>query len=99
MVMTTLERLSFGVGDRFGQQAKAQLQAFALLARQGIEVAPVWNKSKREHSFIGSQPQDVFDAAHTAVKSLGWNRPWHVDADHIRLETVNRFLPWSDFFT
>jgi hypothetical protein len=97
--MLTLEKFSFGVGDRFGQQAKAQLQAFILLAKQGIEVAPVWNKSNREHLFIGSDPQSVFDAAQAAVKSLDWNQPWHVDADHIRLETVGRFLPCSDFFT
>ena len=30
---------------------------------------------------------------------LGWTGGWHVDADHIRLETVDRFLPHSDFFT
>ena len=97
--MLSLKRFSFGVGDRFGQQAKAQLQAFLLLARQGVEVAPVWNKSNREHVLIGSQPQSVFDAAQAAVQSLGWKQPWHVDADHIRLETVDRFLPCSDFFT
>ena len=97
--MLSLKKFSFGVGDRFGLQAKAQLQAFILLARQGVEVTPVWNKSNREHLFIGSQPQSVFDAAQAAVKSLGWNQPWHVDADHIRLETVDRFLPCSDFFT
>jgi hypothetical protein len=97
--MLSLQRFSFGVGDRFGQQAKAQLQAFILLARQGVEVSPVWNKSNREHVFIGSQPQGVFDAAQAAIESLGWNQPWHVDADHIRLETVERFLPCSDFFT
>jgi hypothetical protein len=41
----------------------------------------------------------VFDAAQNAVKALGWKEPWHVDADHVRLETVDRFLPCSDFFT
>jgi tagaturonate epimerase len=98
-MMLSLQKYSFGVGDRFGQQAKAQLQAFMLLASQGVEVAPVWNKSNREHLLIGSQPQGVFDAAQAAVESLGWDQPWHVDADHIRLETVDRFLPCSDFFT
>jgi hypothetical protein len=95
----TLERFSFGVGDRFAHQARAQLHAFQLLAKRGLEVAPVWNKSNREHTFIGSEPQSVFDAAQTAVKALGWGSAWHVDADHIRLETVERFLPCSDFFT
>jgi tagaturonate epimerase len=97
--MLTLQRLSFGVGDRFAHQAAAQLRAFQMAAERGIDVAPVWNKSNREHSFIGSEPQSVYDAAKAAVAKLGWTRPWHVDADHIRLETVDRFVPSSDFFT
>ena len=97
--MLNLARLSFGVGDRFGQQARAQLRAFHQLAQQGIEVIPVWNKSNREHTFIGSEPQSVFDAAEAAVIALDWKNEWHVDADHIRLETVDRFIPCSDFFT
>ncbi len=97
--MLMLERFSIGVGDRFAHQAKAQLRAFQMLAQDGIDVAPVWNKSHREHTFIGSEPQSVFDAAQAAVKELGWNKGWHVDADHIRLETVDRFMSCSDFFT
>src|SRR5579872_3845478 len=97
--MLTLERFSLGIGDRFGQQAAAQLRAFQLLAKDGVEVTPVWNKSNREHTFIGSQPQSVLDAAQAAVVALGWKKSWHVDADHVRLETVDRFIPCSDFFT
>ncbi|HLH52481.1 MAG TPA: tagaturonate epimerase family protein [Verrucomicrobiae bacterium] len=97
--MLRLDKFSFGVGDRFAHQAKAQLQAFRSLARDGVEVTPVWNKSNREHGFIGSEPQSVFDAAQSAVRALGWTGNWHVDADHIRLETVDRFIPSSDFFT
>lgn len=97
--MLTLERFSLGVGDRFAHQAKAQLRAFQRLAAHGVHATPVWNKSNREHAFIGSKPQSVLDAAYAAVDSLGWTGGWHVDADHIRLDTVDRFLPWSDFFT
>ena len=97
--MLTLERFSFGVGDRFAHQAKAQLAAFQRLQKEGIHVAPVWNKSNREHTFIGSEPQSVFDAAQAAVKELGWNQSWHIDADHINLKTVDRFMACSDFFT
>ena len=97
--MLTLERFSFGVGDRFAHQAKAQLAAFQKLEKEGIRVAPVWNKSNREHTFIGSEPQSVFDAAQAAVKELGWNQSWHIDADHINLKTVDRFMACSDFFT
>ena len=97
--MLTLERFSFGVGDRFAHQAKAQLQAFQKLEAEGVVVAPVWNKSNREHTFVGSEPQSVFDAAQAAISAKGWEHGWHVDADHIRLETVERFLTCSDFFT
>jgi hypothetical protein len=33
-----LEKYSFGVGDRFAHQAKAQLGAFMQAAAQGVEV-------------------------------------------------------------
>ena len=95
----TLEKYTIGVGDRFAHQAEAQLQACVKLAEQGIEVIPVWNKSNREHSFIGSEPQSVFDAAKAAVEELGWERGWHVDADHINMDTVDKYLGCSDFFT
>jgi hypothetical protein len=97
--MELLDRFTFGVGDRFAHQAAAQLRAFQMLAEQGVAVTPVWNKSNREHSFIGSEPQSVYDAAKAAVEELGWTQRWHVDADHIGIATVDRFLPCSDFFT
>ncbi len=97
--MLTLEKFSLGVGDRFAHQAKAQLRACQLIAADGFEVVPVWNKSNREHTFIGSEPSSVLHAAKNAVAELGWKQGWHVDADHIRLETVDRFIPHSDFFT
>ncbi len=97
--MLVLGRYSVGVGDRFAHQARAQLRAFLLAAGQGVEVVPVWNKSNREHITIGSEPASVRAAAEAAVRELGWSRSWHVDADHIRLETVDRFVPHSDFFT
>src|SRR4051812_4752621 len=97
--MLTLEKFSIGVGDRFAHQAKAQLRACQLAATDGANVVPVWNKSNREHTFVGSEPSSVLGAAQRAVKALGWKNGWHVDADHIRLETVDRFLPHSDFFT
>jgi len=97
--MKSIERFSFGVGDRFAHQAKAQLEAFQMLAEQGVRVAPVWNKSNREHSFVGSEPQSVFDAAKIAIDELGWSDPWYIDADHIQLATVDRYMDCSDFFT
>jgi hypothetical protein len=97
--MMNLEKYSFGIGDRFAHQARAQLEAFQKLAKEGVDVVPVWNKSNREHVFIGSEPASVLEAAQAAVRDLDWQGSWHVDADHIRLETVDRFLDSSDFFT
>lgn len=97
--MLTLGKYSVGVGDRFAHQAKAQLRACQLAAKAGAEVIPVWNKSNREHTIIGSEPGAVRASADAAVKALNWTKPYHVDADHIRLETVDRFLAASDFFT
>lgn len=97
--MLPLSKFTFGVGDRFAHQASAQLRAFQQLEKEGILVIPVWNKSNREHNFVGSEPSSVLEAAQKAVSDEGWKHAWHIDADHIQLETVDRFLPCSDFFT
>jgi tagaturonate epimerase len=94
-----LSKYSVGVGDRFAHQAKAQLQACMEAAEEGVDVIPVWNKSNREHTIIGSNPASTRAAADEAVRSLGWKKPYHVDADHINLESVNKFIDSSDFFT
>ena len=94
-----LGKYSFGVGDRFAQQAKAQLRACMLGTRQGVDIVPVWNKSHREHDIVGSRPDSVRRAADEATASLGWTGPYHVDADHINLGTVDGYLDSSDFFT
>jgi tagaturonate epimerase len=94
-----LPKFSVGVGDRFAHQAKAQLAACILAANAGVEVAPVWNKSNREHLIIGSGPGQTRIAADAAVRQLGWTRPHFLDADHINLKSVERFLDPCDFFT
>ncbi len=94
-----LPRFSIGVGDRFAHQAKAQLRACMLAGAAGVEVVPVWNKSNREHLIIGSEPSQTRAAADAAVTELGWTKPHFLDADHINLKTVERFLVPCDFFT
>ncbi|HKA06025.1 MAG TPA: tagaturonate epimerase family protein [Gemmataceae bacterium] len=97
--MFTLARYSIGVGDRFAHQAKAQLRACVMAGERGAEVIPVWNKSNREHTIIGSEPTETRKAADVAVRELGWTRSYHLDADHIRLDTVDRYVAPCDFFT
>lgn len=94
-----LEMYSFGVGDRFAHQARAQLQAIMLANENGVQVTPVWNKSFREHSIIGSEPASVLSAGLGAARALSWTKPFHVDADHVTLETVSRFVASSDYYT
>jgi tagaturonate epimerase len=94
-----LGKYSLGVGDRFAHQAKAQLQAFHMAAAQGVPVVPVWNKSNREHDTVHSEPQSVRSAADAAVRALAWNQPYFIDADHITMATLERFLAPCDFFT
>src|ERR1035437_9557402 len=94
-----LPKYSIGVGDRFSLQAKAQIQACVSALQQGVEVIPVWNKSNREHNIIGSEPLQTRRAAQLAVEVSEWTSPYFVDADHISLETVDRFIEPCDFFT
>ncbi|HWE02332.1 MAG TPA: tagaturonate epimerase family protein [Tepidisphaeraceae bacterium] len=94
-----LPKFSMGIGDRFAHQGKAQLAAFVKAKSQDVDVAPVWNKSNREHNIVHSEPASVRAEADAAVKSLGWKGEYFVDADHIGVKTVDRFLAPSDFFT
>jgi len=94
-----LGKYSFGIGDRFGHQGKAQLAGLMKAQAAGVDITPVWNKSNREHSIIGTKPMDVRREADAAVGACGWNKPYFVDADHIGLANVDGFLDASDFFT
>ena len=94
-----LGKYSFGVGDRFGRQGCAQLQALLQAQKKGIQITPVWNKSYREHEIIGTHPRDVRQEADAAVSELGWSQSYFVDADHVGMKTVDLFLESSDFFT
>jgi hypothetical protein len=95
----SLSRFSIGVGDRFAHQAHSQLRACVQAAESGVLVVPVWNKSNREHSIIGSDPAQTRAAADAAVRQMKWQESYFCDADHINLNTVERFLEPCDFFT
>ena len=97
--MKTCPKFTFGVGDRFAHGAHAQLQAFIAAKELGIDIVPTWNKSNREHEIIGSEPQQTRDAADKAVADLGWTGEYLLDADHINLGTVDRFIAPCNFFT
>ncbi|MFA7172274.1 MAG: tagaturonate epimerase family protein [Kiritimatiellia bacterium] len=90
---------TLGCGDRFGHQGKAQLAAYVEAARRGITVSPVWNKSHREHTTVHTKPASVRAEADAAVRALGWDQPYFVDADHISIANVDGFIDSSDFFT
>ncbi len=94
-----LGKFSMGIGDRFGQQGKAQLKALVQAKEAGIDITPVWNKSYREHQIVGTIPDTVRKEADEAVAALNWREPYFVDADHIGLKTVDAFIRSSDYYT
>jgi hypothetical protein len=94
-----LGKYSIGIGDRFGQEGKAQLAAIIKAKEHGVNITPVWNKSQREHTIIGTKPADTRKEADEAVKACRWDGPYFVDADHVGLNSVGQFVKHSDFFT
>jgi len=94
-----LGKYSFGIGDRFTRQGKALLAAVIEAKKQGVDITPVWNKSHREHTIIGTQPMSVRTEAEQAVGAMSWKGSYFVDADHIGLKNVDLFIKASDFFT
>jgi len=94
-----LEKYSLGIGDRFGYEGPAQLRALKIAGEQGLRITPVWNKSHREHVIIGTTAADTRRRADEAVRACAWEGSYFVDADHIGLATVDRFMDACDFFT
>ncbi len=94
-----ISKYSFGMGDRFGHQGNAQLTALIKAKNAGVDVVPVWNKSHREHSIVGTSPENVRTEADDSVKALGWEGEYYVDADHINMSNVDGYIDHSDFFT
>ncbi|MDX9726637.1 MAG: tagaturonate epimerase family protein [Bacteroidales bacterium] len=98
--MREIDKYSFGIGDRFSHQGRAQLEALVLASTElNINITPVWNKSNREHNIVHSVPADTRAEADDAVKALNYTGPYFVDADHINLTTVDRYIEHCDFFT
>jgi len=95
-----LGKYSIGIGDRFSHQGEAQLTAIIKAKKElGINISPVWNKSNREHTYVHTVPEDTRKEADSAVKALGFKGAYFVDADHINLNNVDKFISSSDFFT
>lgn len=93
-------KYSFGIGDRFAHEGVNQLKALIQAEEQfGVHFVPVWNKSNREHQIVGTEPGETRQEADAAVAALGYKDQYFVDADHINLNNVDRFIDASDFFT
>ncbi len=96
----TIGKYSFGVGDRFAHEGVNQLKALIKAEELfGVHFDPVWNKSNREHQIVGTEPGQTRREADEAVRALGYKGQYFVDADHINLGNVDRFIEASDFFT
>ena len=98
--MKTIGKYSFGIGDRFNHEAVNQLKALIKVEKNfGVHFTPVWNKSNREHTLIGTEPMETRKEADAAVKALGYTDAYFCDADHINLSNVDKFIDACDFFT
>ncbi|MDA3893757.1 MAG: tagaturonate epimerase family protein [Salinivirgaceae bacterium] len=94
-----IEKYSFGTGDRFGKEGKAQLAAIQEINKLGFNVVPVWNKSYREHTIVKTTQTSVANEASEAVKANAYDGNYYVDADHISMAIVDQFVDFSNFFT
>ncbi|MFX0106497.1 MAG: tagaturonate epimerase family protein [Candidatus Hodarchaeota archaeon] len=94
-----LPKYSIGIGDRFGCQAEAQLQALIRAQESGTKVAVVWNKSHREHLITNTSPLDVLKKAQNAVEKLKWKGIFYIDADHIGISNVELYIDSCNYFT
>ena len=98
--MKIISKYSFGIGDRFNHEAVNQLKALIKVEKDfGVHFTPVWNKSNREHTLIGTEPMATRREADAAVKALGYTDAYFCDADHINLSNVDKFIDACDFFT
>ena len=95
-----ISKYSFGIGDRFAHEGVNQLKALIAAEKKfGVHFTPVWNKSNREHTIIGTEPMSTRREADAAVKALGYADAYFCDADHINITNVDKFLDACDFFT
>ena len=95
-----ISKYSFGIGDRFAHEGVNQLKALVEAEKRfGVHFTPVWNKSNREHTIIGTEPMSTRREADEAVKALGYADAYFCDADHINLTNVDKFMDACDFFT
>ncbi len=94
-----IDKYSFGVGDRFTKEGVAQLEAIQEINKKGVSVAPVWNKSYREHTIVKTNHSSVAKEAADAVAANGWEGNYYVDADHIGMKIVDEFIDYSNFYT
>ena len=90
--MKLIGKYSFGIGDRFSHEGKAQLEALIEAEKKyGIHFVPVWNKSNREHQIVGTEPMETRREADAAVAALGYQGQYFVDADgYISMELIGQ---------
>src|SRR4051794_8670153 len=73
---------SFGFGDRIGLAAPGHIES---LRRADGSIAPIFaQQSIREMSRTGRTPDEVVNAAVSAIESGNWSKPSGADADHLK---------------
>ncbi len=97
--MISLDKYSFGFGDRFSLHGEAFLQALKKANDSGLQITPVWNKSFRGYSFVGDDAATVKEKVDKLMQNHTWCKQYHIDADHIKYDNVSEFIDSCDYFT
>jgi len=71
---------SFGFGDRLGAATPGHIASC-----RGSGIAPIYaQQSIREMTRTQRTPDQVMEAARSAVQAAAWAEPWGADADHLK---------------
>ena len=97
--MLTLNKYSFGFGDRFSLHSNAFFNALKQAHDNGIQITPIWNKSIREYSILGDKPAQIKSKVDVLMKQHDWCKKYIIDADHINNENLDEFIDYCDYFT
>ncbi|MGF1484872.1 MAG: tagaturonate epimerase family protein [Opitutales bacterium] len=73
---------SFGFGDRLGLAGPGHIAALRNSSFAGI----LAQQSIRELNRTDRKPEDVMEAARTAIQASHYDQPWGADADHLKNE-------------
>ncbi|WOO43083.1 tagaturonate epimerase family protein [Rubellicoccus peritrichatus] len=84
---------SFGFGDRLGLAGPGHIAALKKSSFAGI----ISQQSIREMARTQRTPDEVMNAARTAIEACKYDQPWGADADHLKTEEDVKYTADAGF--